>query len=90
MMELPGSDETAEKLRTWAAQNDEIALRLLPFRLVAWPVFLAIGIFEIFEGFQVGNCLEVVLHGYIGTTTTEFLKLLLGALIFAGLNAGLI
>lgn len=71
--------------------EDRLALQLLPLRFVAWPLFIfVLGAWEIVSRvFYPHTIGDVVVHGYIGSAAGEFLRLLLGALIFVGINAGL-
>jgi hypothetical protein len=83
-----GTEDDYERYSRLAAENDWVALQLLPLRFIAWPLFLLVfGVLEIVREFSLSP--EVVVHGYVGSAMGEFLKLFLGALIFAGLNAGL-
>jgi|CXWL01.1.fsa_nt_gi hypothetical protein len=86
-----------ERLRRW----ESIALVLIPLRMVGWPLFWAWDLFVILPrrlGFWSSNEISVVdvrlsfkdfRHGNLATSLIEALKILVGVVIFAGLNAGL-
>jgi len=88
----PGVADSHTTRRNW----------LIPVRLVVWPVFWMIGLWSALAmarkyqrdrgpgepGFW-SDFITLVRLGYAGNSVAEFIKILIAALIFAALNAGL-
>ncbi len=63
----------------------QLDLVLAPFRLVVWPIFVAIYIVR----YLLRPHVNYLFIGYTATMLVEFNYIMLGALIFGGINAGL-